>query len=79
MPSFRTMNFDKEINEAELRLNLELFIKRRKRVEVRLAAYKHQVAKYFNRRVKHMSFQPGDLVLREVTLAIKKFNAGKLG
>ncbi|GFS42959.1 hypothetical protein Acr_00g0082800 [Actinidia rufa] len=79
MPSFRTMNFDKKNNEAELRLNLDLLIKRRERAGVSQATYKHQVAKYYNKRVKHMLFLPGDLVLREVTLSMKELNVGKLG
>ena len=46
MPRFRTSNFDKENNEAELRLNLDLLDEKRERVEVHQATYKHQVAKY---------------------------------
>ncbi|GFY97720.1 hypothetical protein Acr_12g0002610 [Actinidia rufa] len=34
MPSFRMMNFDKETNEAELRLNLDLRTEKRKHAEV---------------------------------------------
>ena len=78
MPSFKISNFDKENNETELRLNLDLIDEKRERAEIRLAAYKHQVAKYFNQRVKHISFLPGDLVLRKVTLATKEPNVGKL-
>ena len=29
MPSFRTMNFDKENNEAELRFNLDLLVEKK--------------------------------------------------
>ena len=79
MPSFRIWNFDKETNKAELRLNLNLFAKKRDRAEVRQATYKCQVDKYFNKRVKHRSFQPSDLILREVTVATKELNAEKLG
>ncbi|GFS29094.1 hypothetical protein Acr_00g0005330 [Actinidia rufa] len=78
MPSFRTSNFDKESNEAELKLNLDLLEERRENAELRQAAYKCQVAKYYNQRVKHRSFLPGDLVLRRVTLSTKEPNAGKL-
>ncbi|GFS43662.1 hypothetical protein Acr_00g0086270 [Actinidia rufa] len=70
--------FNKENNEAELRLKLDLLNEKRERAEVRQAAYKHQVAKYYNERVKHMSFLPSDLVLRKVTLPTKELNAGKL-
>ncbi|GFY89059.1 hypothetical protein Acr_06g0009990 [Actinidia rufa] len=79
MPSFRTSNFDKESNEAELRLNLDLLEERREKAELRQAAYKCQVAKYYNQRVKHRSFLPADLVLRRVILSTKEPNAGKLG
>ncbi|XP_057485849.1 uncharacterized protein LOC130772126 [Actinidia eriantha] len=79
IPSFKTSSFDKESNEAELRLNLDLLDERRERAEVRQAFHKHQVAKYYNQRVKHMSFLLGDLVLRKVILSIKELNAGKLG
>ena len=79
MPSFRTSNFDKDSNDGELRLNLDLLEEKREQAGIRQAAYKHQVAKYFNQRVKHRSFLPGDLVLRKVTLSTKEPNAGKLG
>ena len=69
------MNFDKKTNEAELRLNLNLRIERRERAEVRQVAYKHQVTKYYNKMVKHKSFQPCDLVLKKVTLSTKELNA----
>ncbi|GFS29093.1 hypothetical protein Acr_00g0005320 [Actinidia rufa] len=48
MPSYKPSNFDNNINEVELRLNLDLFDEKRERAEVRQDAYKHQVAKYYN-------------------------------
>ncbi|GFY91230.1 hypothetical protein Acr_07g0014260 [Actinidia rufa] len=78
MPSFRISNFDKESNETELRLNLDLLEEKRENAELRQMAYKCQVAKYYNQRVRHRSFLPGDLVLRKVTLPTKEPNAGKL-
>ncbi|GFY85496.1 molybdenum cofactor sulfurase family protein [Actinidia rufa] len=68
-----------EIPYSMLMLNLDLLDKKRERAEVCQAAYKHQVTKYYNQRVKHRSFLPGDLVLRKVTLSTKEPNAGKLG
>ncbi|GFS45359.1 hypothetical protein Acr_00g0095760 [Actinidia rufa] len=79
MSSFRTSNFDKESNEAELRLNLDLLEEKREKAELRQATYKCQVAKYYNQRARHRSFLPGDLVLRRVTQSAKEPNAGKLG
>ncbi|GFZ19883.1 hypothetical protein Acr_28g0005880 [Actinidia rufa] len=79
MPSFRISNFDKESNEAELRLNLDLLEEKRENAELHQMAYKCQVAKYYNLRVRHRSFLSSDLVLRKVTLPTKEPNAGKLG
>ena len=78
IPSFRTSNFDKKNNEIELRLNLDLLDENREQTEIHQATYKHQVAKYYNQRVKYRSFLPDDLVLRKVTLSTKESNAGKL-
>ena len=78
MPNFKISNFNNENNKIKLRLNLDLFDKKRERAAVRQAAYKHQVAEYYNQRVKHKSFLPVDLVLRKVTLATKEPNIGKL-
>ncbi|GFS30910.1 hypothetical protein Acr_00g0014690 [Actinidia rufa] len=79
MPSFRTSNFDKESNEIELRLNLDLLDEKKEMIELHQEAYKCKVAKYYNRRVKHQSFFPSDLVLRKVTLSTKEPSVGKLG
>ena len=78
MLNFRTSYFDKENNDTELRLNLDLLDEKRERAEVHQVAYKHQIAKYYNQRVKHRSFMPSDLVLRKVTLFTKEPNTGKL-
>ena len=72
MPSFRTTNFDKKTNEMEQRLTLNFLGEKREHAQVRQFAYKHQVAKYFDRRVKHRS-------LRKVTLATKELNVRKHG
>ena len=79
MLNLRITNFDKENNETELRLNLDLLDEKRERAEVRQATFKHLVTKYYNQRVKHKSFLLGDLVLRKVVLSTKELNVGKLG
>ena len=58
MPRFKTSNFNKDNNEIELRLNLDLLDEKREQASIRQAAYKHQVAKYYNQRVKYMTFLP---------------------
>ncbi|GFY96586.1 hypothetical protein Acr_11g0008920 [Actinidia rufa] len=65
--------------QGELRLNLDLLDEKRESAELRQAAYKNRIAKYYNERVKHRSFLPGDLVLRRVTLSTRDPSAGKLG
>ena len=45
-----------EVNEVELRLNLDLMDEKREHAQVCQAAYKYQVNEYFNRIVKHKSF-----------------------
>ncbi|GFS36997.1 hypothetical protein Acr_00g0049130 [Actinidia rufa] len=79
VPSFRTLNFNEKGNEGELRINLDLLDEKRESSELRQAAYKGRIAKYYNERVKHRSFLPGDLVLRRVTLSTRDPRAGKLG
>ncbi|GFY86848.1 hypothetical protein Acr_05g0004870 [Actinidia rufa] len=79
MPSFRMLYFDKNGNEGELKLNLDLLDEKRESTELSQAAYKNRIAKYYNERVKHRSFLPGDLVLRRVTLSTRDPSAGKLG
>ncbi|GFZ06995.1 hypothetical protein Acr_18g0011650 [Actinidia rufa] len=79
VPSFRTLNFNGKDNEGELKLNLDLLDEKRESAELRQAAYKSRIAKYYNERVKHRSFLPGDLVLRRVTLSTRDPSAGKLG
>ncbi|GFY92947.1 hypothetical protein Acr_08g0013430 [Actinidia rufa] len=66
-------------NEGELRLNLDLLDEKRESAELRQAAYKGRIAKYYNERVEHRSFLPGDLVWRRVTLSTRDPSAGKLG
>ncbi|GFY95599.1 hypothetical protein Acr_10g0009840 [Actinidia rufa] len=68
-----------EIAGAKRSLNLDLLDEKREMAELRQAAYKCWVAKYYNQKVKHRYFLPDDLVLRKVTLSTKELNVGKLG
>ena len=62
-----------------MRINLDLLDEKRERAEIHQAAYKHHFAKYYNQRVKHKYFLPGNVVLRKVNLSTKEPNVGKLG
>ncbi|GJW19552.1 reverse transcriptase domain-containing protein [Tanacetum coccineum] len=51
-------------NDAELRLNLDLLEERRERAAIREAKTKLQMTKYYNARVRGVTFRPGDFVYR---------------
>nr|XP_027102165.1 uncharacterized protein LOC113723098 [Coffea arabica] len=61
VPSGRVQNFIAQDNEDELRLNLDLLEGRREEAAILLTL----VARYYNARVRPLSFKPGDLVLRK--------------
>ena len=75
--SLMVQNHDPITNENELRINLDLVEEAREMVVVRKAEHKFRMAKFYNSRVKHHSFQPGDLVLKKVILATKDSCEGK--
>nr|XP_027062781.1 uncharacterized protein LOC113689157 [Coffea arabica] len=60
--SSRVQHFMGQNNEKEMRLNLDLLECRREEAYTRMAKYKGQVMRYYNARVRHLSFKPGDLV-----------------
>ncbi|XP_071933159.1 uncharacterized protein [Coffea arabica] len=69
VPSGRVQNFITQDNEDELRLNLDLLEQRREEAVMRMAKYNGHVARYYNATVRHLSFKPGDLVLRKNTMS----------
>jgi hypothetical protein len=79
LTTWRTNNYDEEINDAQLRSNLDLVDEVRDQAEARTRVYQQRMARYYDRRVKHREFKVGDLVLRKVTLATKDPTQGKLG
>lgn len=64
--SFRRDNFDKEANQVNQRLHLDLLEEERVNSQVKLAAYQQRVARFYNNKVKVHFFKIGDLVLRKV-------------
>ena len=76
--SLRVQNHDPITNEEELHIKLDLVEEAREMVVVWNAKYKCRMAKFYNSRVKHRSFQPGDLVLKKVILSIKDSREVKL-
>ncbi|XP_027161349.1 uncharacterized protein LOC113762211 [Coffea eugenioides] len=64
-PSPRLTAYVAEVNEEERQLDLDLVDEKRDIASARIASYKNTLAHYYNARVKHRRFLPGDLVLRK--------------
>ena len=79
LPTYRVTTFDEQSNEEAVRGELDLVEEKREQAYLRMAAYKQKAAQYYNRRVKHRSFQIGDLVLKVVNQSTKNPSHGKLG
>nr|GFA94127.1 reverse transcriptase domain-containing protein [Tanacetum cinerariifolium] len=62
MPTYRTAVVDAVHNDEELRLNLDLLEERRERATIREAKAKSKMRKYYNVRVRSVTFRPGDFV-----------------
>ena len=68
-----------EHNDKALRLNLDLLDEKREQVLRRTENYQRKTVRYYNQKVKPMSYMPGDLVLKKLLLARKNPVHGKLG
>nr|XP_027082689.1 uncharacterized protein LOC113705025 [Coffea arabica] len=64
-PSPRMAAYAAEVNEEERRVDLDLAEEKRDVTAAKVATYKNILASYYNARVKHLRFSPGDLVLRK--------------
>ncbi|CAL8174201.1 unnamed protein product [Prunus armeniaca] len=78
-PSYRTKTFAPKANEEALALSLDLIEKRRAQANLRNEAYKQRVSRYYDSRVRSLSFQVGDWVMRKVSMATKDPKEGTLG
>ncbi|GJW03414.1 reverse transcriptase domain-containing protein [Tanacetum coccineum] len=78
MPIYRTAVVDAIHNDEELRLNLDLLEERRERVAIREAKAKLNMTKYYNAKVRGVTFRPGDFVYRSND-ASHVVDGGKLG
>ncbi|GJV23743.1 hypothetical protein Tco_1376438 [Tanacetum coccineum] len=78
MSTYCTAVVDTVHNDAELRLNLDLLEERRERATIRKAKAKLKMTKYYNARVRGVTFRPGDFVYRS-NEASHAMDGGKLG
>nr|GEV71824.1 reverse transcriptase domain-containing protein [Tanacetum cinerariifolium] len=78
MPTYRTAAVDVVSNDEELRLNLALLEERRERATICEAKAKSKMMKYYNARVRGVTFKPSDFVYRSND-ASHAVAGGKLG
>ncbi|GJV11396.1 hypothetical protein Tco_1352937 [Tanacetum coccineum] len=78
MPTYRTATVDAVHNDEELRLNLDLLEEWRERAAIREAKTKLKMEKYYNARVRGVTFRLGDFVYRSND-ASHAVGGGKLG
>nr|GEV28939.1 reverse transcriptase domain-containing protein [Tanacetum cinerariifolium] len=78
MPTYHTTAVDVIYNDEELWLNMDLLEERRKRAAICEAKSKLKMTKYYNARVRGVTFRPGDFVYRSND-ASHAVNGGKLG
>ncbi|GJU11438.1 reverse transcriptase domain-containing protein [Tanacetum coccineum] len=78
MPTYHIAVVDAVHNDEELRLNLDLLEERQERAAIREAKAKLNMKKYYNARVRGVTFRPGDFVYRSND-ASHAVDGGKLG
>ncbi|XP_071713487.1 uncharacterized protein [Rutidosis leptorrhynchoides] len=78
MPTHRVANFEEEADDDALGENLNFIEERRLMAAIREANNKQQIAKYYNKRVRALSFDVGEWVLRNND-ASRAEKLGKLG
>ena len=66
-------------NDDQLRINLDCLDKSRDGASHKMVEYQQKMAEYYNKRMKLIRLNIGDLVLHKVTLATKDLTQGKLG
>ncbi|XP_071695118.1 uncharacterized protein [Rutidosis leptorrhynchoides] len=77
VPTHRVLAFNVESNSSVLRDNLNLLEERRIMAAICQADAKQRMKKYYNKRVRHVQFKEGDLVLRD-NEASRQAKQGKL-
>ena len=77
--SVRREMFHEESNDDKLKVNLDCLDESRDGASCKMAEYQQKMPKYYNKRVKLIQFNIGDLILCKVTPATKDLTQGKLG
>nr|XP_009596900.1 uncharacterized protein LOC104092908 [Nicotiana tomentosiformis] len=77
-PSTRYTHATEELNEEDMRMNLDLLEERIEAVLIRMATQKYMIERYYNRKSNLRYFNIGDFVLKKVFQSTKAANVGKL-
>ncbi|GKC13316.1 reverse transcriptase domain-containing protein [Tanacetum coccineum] len=78
MPTLRTAEINLKENKEALEINLDLLEERREQAAIREAKSKAKMERYYNSKVRSVSFKPGDLVYHN-NEASRAEDTGKLG
>ena len=79
LESLRVKFANTERNKETLRLNLDLLEEKREQALKRTEDYQRKITRYYDRKVRHNSFKPDDLVLKKLLPTRKDPTHGKLG
>ncbi|CAH9110567.1 unnamed protein product [Cuscuta europaea] len=77
IPSRRVEQYDPEVNEENMKIDLHLVEDRREQAFIRAENYRRQVKSYYDAKVRSREFQVGDYILRRRE-AIQPTEGGKL-
>ncbi|XP_075102012.1 uncharacterized protein LOC142177421 [Nicotiana tabacum] len=77
-PSTRYTHATEELNEEDMRMNLDLLEERIEAVLIRMATQEYMIERYYNRKANLRYFKIGDFVLKKVFQSTKAANVGKL-
>ena len=69
LPSARVEYYNESSNSEYRRADLDLLSEIRQQAQVRMAAYRQKVARYYNSKVKLKIFHLGDMILRKVKVS----------
>ncbi|XP_070040531.1 uncharacterized protein LOC142168801 [Nicotiana tabacum] len=64
-PSTRYTHSTNGLNEEEMRMNLDLLEEKREATLIRMAAQKHMIERYYNRKANMRYFRIGESVLKK--------------
>ncbi|GJV25913.1 reverse transcriptase domain-containing protein [Tanacetum coccineum] len=78
MATLRTAEVNLDENKEALEINLDLLEEQREQAAIREAKSKAKMERYYNSKIRSVSFKPGDLVYRN-NEASRVEDTGKLG